>query len=74
MSCSCPRDGKEQALSSQPLRSRNHLLSQLTQSDFDLLKPYLEPIDLPVRLKLEVPNKPVKHVYFPRVASFPLWL
>ena len=52
-------------LSAQPPHSRNHLLLRLTQNDFGLLKPYLEHIDLPVRLKLEVPNKPVKHVYFP---------
>ena len=45
--------------------SPNHILSRLSQADFRLLEPHLEPIDLPVRKQLEQRNKPVKHVYFP---------
>jgi CRP-like cAMP-binding protein len=46
-------------------RSRNHLLSHLSGADFALLQPNLEPVAMPLRLKLEIPNKPIGHVYFP---------
>jgi CRP-like cAMP-binding protein len=42
----------------------NHILSRLSAADHRLLKPHLEPTDLPVRKQLEARNKPVKHIYF----------
>lgn len=56
--------GKE-PLTQLPARPRNHLLSHLSGADFALLQPYLEAIAMPLRLKLENPNKPISHVYFP---------
>jgi CRP-like cAMP-binding protein len=53
------------ALQSSPARSPNQLLSALSQADFALLEPYLEPAGLPLRRNLEEPSKPIKHVYFP---------
>lgn len=44
---------------------RNHLLSMLESSDAALLAPRLEPIDMPFRFQLEVPQKPINYVYFP---------
>ena len=43
---------------------RNKILSQLSRPDFALLAPYLDPIDLPVRTRLETPNKTISHVTF----------
>jgi CRP-like cAMP-binding protein len=45
-------------------RPRNQLLSALSDSDFGLLQPNLEFVDLPLRYDLEKSNKPIKHVYF----------
>ena len=46
--------------------SKNNLvLSSLPKTDFALLEPYLEPVDLPVRKVLEQKGKPFKAVYFP---------
>jgi CRP-like cAMP-binding protein len=49
---------KERAVSS------NHILSRLSPTDFGLLEPHLEPVDLPVRRTLEGRNKVISHVYF----------
>lgn len=43
---------------------KNELLSQLPAHDFQLLQPYLAPLELPVRKKLEQPGKAIDHVYF----------
>ncbi len=44
---------------------KNLLLSRLSASDFALLEPHLEPVDLPVRKVLERRGKPIKAIYFP---------
>ncbi|HEY5237828.1 MAG TPA: Crp/Fnr family transcriptional regulator [Rhizomicrobium sp.] len=46
-------------------RPRNHLLLSLSDADFALLQPHLEPVAMPLRLKLEIPHKPIAHIYFP---------
>lgn len=46
-------------------RSRNYILSALASEDIALLNPYLERIDLPSRMVLETPNRPIQYVYFP---------
>lgn len=46
--------------------SRNNLLlSTLSNADFALVEPHLEPVDLPVRKVLEQKGKPFKTIYFP---------
>ena len=47
-----------------PRATSNRILSALTQTDFQLLEPRLETIDLPVRKQLEKAKKRVEHVYF----------
>ena len=47
-----------------PPANRNLILSRLSESDFGLLSPYLEAVDLPVRMPLEKRNQSIKHVYF----------
>jgi CRP-like cAMP-binding protein len=42
----------------------NRILSHLSRSDFSLLKPHLETVDLPVRRQLESRNKRIDQVYF----------
>ena len=42
----------------------NLILKGLSAVDLALLKPDLEPVELPVRQVLETPNKPIKHNYF----------
>jgi CRP-like cAMP-binding protein len=44
---------------------QNLILSRLTKSDFQLIEPHLEPVDLPLRKVLERRGKPIKAVYFP---------
>jgi CRP-like cAMP-binding protein len=44
---------------------QNLILSRLARDDLALLKPRLEPADLPLRKVLEQANKPIKAVYFP---------
>ena len=44
--------------------SSNRLLSNLSRQDFALLDPHLEAIDLPLRKRLEKPNRRIDHVYF----------
>jgi CRP-like cAMP-binding protein len=43
----------------------NRLLSRLSAADFALLSPHLKRVDLPVRKKLEIRDKPIDKVYFP---------
>jgi len=44
---------------------RNHLLKCLSAADLELLGPALERVELPLRLVLETPGQPVRHVHFP---------
>jgi CRP-like cAMP-binding protein len=44
---------------------KNLLLSRLSASDFAMLEPHLEPVDLPVRKVLERGGRPIKDIYFP---------
>jgi CRP-like cAMP-binding protein len=44
--------------------SSNKLLSRLSRADARLLEGCLEPVELPVRTRLEARNRPVEHVYF----------
>ena len=46
------------------ISSKNRILKGLSAVDLALLKPDLEPVELPVRQVLETPNKPIKHSYF----------
>jgi CRP-like cAMP-binding protein len=43
---------------------RNAILRYLSGADRDLLRPNLEPIDLPVRFRLAEANRPIDAVYF----------
>jgi CRP-like cAMP-binding protein len=43
---------------------KNRILSRLSAADLALLKPDLEPVELPLRHVLEVPNKSINHSYF----------
>lgn len=43
----------------------NRILSALTESDLSLLAPHLKPVDLPLRKRLETPQRSVEHIYFP---------
>jgi CRP-like cAMP-binding protein len=45
---------------------RNHLLAGLEPDDLALLAPHLEPIDMPFRFQVELPQKPINYVYFPQ--------
>src|SRR5436853_1503409 len=45
--------------------SSNKLLASLSTSDFDLLEPHLESVDLGIRKHLEKPNKRIDAAYFP---------
>ena len=59
--CSCPLEVDEVAKAS----GSNRLLSRLASDDLGLLKGHLEPIDLPLRKRLERPRRDIEHVYFP---------
>ena len=48
-----------------PPSSQDVILSRLSAADFAVLKPHLDPVDLPVRKVLERRGKPIKAVYFP---------
>ena len=50
---------------SQASFSRNRLLAALPEQDFEELRPKLHRVDLAMRQVLEVPNEPIRHVYFP---------
>jgi CRP-like cAMP-binding protein len=43
----------------------NRLLSRLSEADFARLSPHLNRVDLPLRKKLEIRDKPIDKVYFP---------
>ena len=43
---------------------RNRLLAKLSPEDWALLSPHLEMVALKERQVLEVPNKPITHIYF----------
>ena len=43
---------------------RNRLLGKLTPGDWALLAPHLEPVTMRERQVIEVPHKPITHVYF----------
>jgi CRP-like cAMP-binding protein len=43
---------------------KNKILTSLASSDLDLLVPHLEPVQLTMRQKLELPNKPISQIYF----------
>ncbi len=42
----------------------NRILARLSAADYGLLRPHLEPMDLPLRRKLEVCNQPIEYSYF----------
>ena len=62
--CSCPKR-EEQTMADKA----NNILSSLSQTDFGLLEPYLEPADLPVRKVLERRNKPIRKCVTGRVVD-----
>src|SRR4051794_2467359 len=43
---------------------QNRILRRLSDDDVALLKPDLEPVTLPLRQVLEVPNRLISHAYF----------
>ena len=42
----------------------NRILSRLSRADLALLRPYLEPVDLPLLMRLETANSRIDTVYF----------
>jgi CRP-like cAMP-binding protein len=47
-----------------PSPPRNRLLAAMSAADFALLRPHLQPINLPLRYEMERPNRPIDSVYF----------
>jgi CRP-like cAMP-binding protein len=45
--------------------SSNRILAGLPRQDFVLIERHLEPVDLPIRRRLETRRKRIDHVYFP---------
>ena len=45
-------------------QSQNRLLSYLSAQDFGLLEPFFTVVDLPLRMQLEDPDKPIEYAYF----------
>ena len=45
--------------------STNHILSRLSVSDAAIVLPHLSEVDLPLRRRIEMPNRPIGHIYFP---------
>jgi CRP-like cAMP-binding protein len=45
-------------------RFKNRILSKLSADNLALLKPDLEPVELPLRRVLETPDQPITHSYF----------
>jgi CRP-like cAMP-binding protein len=43
---------------------RNRLLARLSAGDFDLIAPYLEPLELDRDFVLVIPNRPITEVFF----------
>ena len=61
--CALAPQGKSHA--AEDLAStKNRILSRLSAADMALLTPDLEPVELPLRHVLEVPNEPITHSYF----------
>ncbi|WP_224544564.1 Crp/Fnr family transcriptional regulator [Mesorhizobium sp. CA16] len=46
---------------------RNHILKTLAPKDFALLQPSMHRVDLAIKARLEDPNQPIEHVYFPEM-------
>jgi len=49
----------------QSAHRRNHLLASLAPGDLAILAADFEALETPIRHVVEVPNKPISHVYFP---------
>lgn len=64
IACSCPPKKKQNIVATAKPADGNLVLSNLPSADFLMLEPYFERIELPVRLTLEKPRQPPKHVYF----------
>jgi len=47
-----------------PRQTSNRILARLSEPDFNLLAPDLETVDLPVRKRLEIRDRPIDYVYF----------
>jgi CRP-like cAMP-binding protein len=47
------------------LFTSNRILARLSADDVGLLTPHLKPEDLPLHKSLEIPQKIIKHIYFP---------
>ena len=45
-------------------KTHNRLLSRMDRADLSLLQAHLQPVDLPLRTKLEARNKPIEYAYF----------
>ena len=43
----------------------NGVLAALAPGDLERLRPHLEPVELPLRMRLAAANRPIEHVYFP---------
>lgn len=46
---------------------KNHLLARLGEGDLALLRPDLEPLDMPLGMVLVAPSEPIAYAYFPEV-------
>jgi CRP-like cAMP-binding protein len=45
-------------------RSRNRLLAQIAQADYEMLRPHLKPVPLPEQFVLYTPRRTIEFVYF----------
>jgi CheY-like chemotaxis protein len=64
--CSCPL-GKRHAERPRGLANCPIVYWRaLSQPDFDLLAPELEKLDLPLRKRLDIPHRPIDHIYLNR--------
>jgi CRP-like cAMP-binding protein len=45
-------------------QTSNRILSRLSPADFGLVERLLTAVDLPLRMELEAPNKPIEYAYF----------
>ena len=48
-----------------PVVSRNRILRMVGQADWELIGPQLEAVTLDARKVIEIPDKPISHIYFP---------
>ena len=60
----CSGPNARELVAPQPAFPKNFVLSRLVESDFALLEPHLDPVDLPVRKVLERRGRPIKTIYF----------